>query len=324
MVSVGIINMKERNMKRMNQINKIIRVCFIMITIVMASCDTQQLTTPVATQIYTTQFENFNSVIDHVGYVTFREDYYLSFPTSGRIIEMNVQEGDAIVSGDVIASLDATSFHADIARAEADLALAQANLDKSQAGPHPALIEEAESEVDLAAAVRPVGMAQATAQAINVEVAQARLDYLQALPLPEDVALAQAEVDRREKDLEAAWARLSQTILVSPIDGTILDVLVQMHGYANTGQPVVRLSNLEILRIEFVVDDLEVAGINLGDEAVITFDALPGIETTGEVVIIRPESWDNLSGKYIVTLSLSDQPETILLGMRANVRFLEE
>ena len=136
-----------------------------------------------------------------------------------------------------------------------------------------------------------------------------------------DGALAEAEVDRREVALEVANLRLNQTVLTAPIDGTILQVYIKKFEYAGTGSPVVRLSDLDDLQIEFVADDLEIAGIKVGDKAVITFDVLPDVELTGEVIYIQPENLDRMSGNFIVTLGLSEIPETISLGMSANVLF---
>ncbi len=300
----------------------------ILITFISISCDFQEptpiVTNEVLTEIVPEQSWSLAPTIEFIGYVVPANDYYLSFPTSGQIYELNVQEGDAVQAGDLIAMLDATAIRSDIANAEADLALAKANLEKTKVGTHPALIVEAESRVELAVADRPVGMAQATAQVANVKAAEARLEYLKALPFPEDVAYAEAEVNRREVALEAARLRLNQTFLVAPIDGTILQVYIKKYEYAETGRPVVRLSNLDILQLEIMVDDIEIGYIKLGDKASITFDVLPDIEITGEVIFIQPENLDRMSGDFIVTLSLPDQPEEISLGMSANVRFYEK
>jgi HlyD family secretion protein len=300
----------------------------ILITLISVACDLQQPTPIVAsedaTEIYPEISWNFGPVIEFVGYVVPANDYYLSFPTSGQIFELNVQAGDVVQAGDQIAILDATIIKSDIARAEADLALAKAELELSKLGSHPALIEEAESKVELAEAVRPVGVAQETAQIANVKGAQARLEYLKTFPIPEDVILSEAEVNRREVALETARLRLNQTYLVAPIDGTILQVYIKKYEYAGIGRPVLRLSNLEILQLEIVVDDLEIGNIKLGDQATITFDVLPDVELTGDVISIQPENLDRMSGNFIVTLSLPDHPESISLGMSANIGFDEK
>jgi HlyD family secretion protein len=307
---------------KLNKINFLVILSFI--TILFVSCNSVQPTTIVSPDVYPEQTWDFYPVMEFVGFVVPANDYYLSFPTSGQIYELNVQEGDIVQAGDPIARLDPTEIHSEITRAEADLTLAIAELEKSKVGSHPALIEEAESKVELAEAERPVGMAQATAQVANIKGAQARLEYLKALPFPEDILLAEAEVNRREVDLEATRLRLNQTFLAAPIDGTILQVYIKKSEFAGIGRPVVRLSNLEILQVEVVVDDYEIGNIKLGDNAAITFDVLPDIKITGEVIFIQPENLDRMSGNFIVTLNMPDQPESVSMGMSANVRFLEK
>jgi len=307
----------------MKHTSKVLWAVLIIVGLFSVSCGVLEQNELNASETYSDQRRDLRPILNLVGFVIPSSDFYLSFPIAGQITDLYVKEGDIVHSGDLIGKLDPSTIKSEIAKAEADLAIAQANLEKSKAGTHPALIEEAESQVDAISAENPVGKAQATAQAANVKAAQARLDYLKALPLPEDVALAEAEVNQRQIALETARLRLNQTLLVAPMDGTILEVYIQKFEYAGSGQPVVRLSNLDILQIETVIEDLEIGYINLGDKATITFDALPDVQTSGEVILIQPENLDTMSGKYIVTLSLAEQPDSILWGMSANVRFTE-
>lgn len=287
-------------------------------------CNVQEPILIEKNEVSSEPYWDFYPNMEFVGYVVPTNDYYLSFPTSGQIFELNAQEGDVVSAGELIAVLDSTAIRADIARAEVDLELAKAELEKSKLGSHPALIEEAESIVELAEAEAPIGIAQAAAQVANIKGAKARLEYLKALPLPEDVALAEVEVNRQEVALEDANLRLNQTVLIAPIDGTILQIYIKKFEYAGTGSPVVRLSDLDDLQVEFIADNLEIGGIKVGDKALITFDVLPGVEIVGEVIYIQPENLDRMSGNFIVTLGLTETPETISLGMSANIVFQED
>jgi multidrug resistance efflux pump len=231
--------------------------------------------------------------------------------------------GDIVQSGDLIAVLDSTTIQSEIAKAEADLELAKAELEKSKLGSHPALIKEAESKVELARAERPIGVEEESAKIANVNSALARLEYLKSLPIPEDIKLAEAEVDRREVALEAARLSLNQTFLISPIEGNVVKIFIKEYEYAGIGEPIVRISNLKNLQVDVVVDSFEIGNIKLGDNATIRFDVIPNLEILGEVIFIKPEDLDRMSGNFIVTLSLPDQPEEISLGMMAYVNFSE-
>jgi HlyD family secretion protein len=116
----------------------------------------------------------------------------------GRIERVMVKEGDRVKPGDVLVTLEAGDWPAQLAQAEAQLAMAQATLDKLQAGARPEEIAAAKARADTAQAM----LAETTAGARSEEVAAA-----QARLAAQDVALARAKKDaERLHKLAAAGA----------------------------------------------------------------------------------------------------------------------
>jgi multidrug resistance efflux pump len=245
--------------------------------------------------------------------------YRLSFSTSGTISELNVELGDRVKKGDILAKMEDSRFTSEIRDAEADLSLAQANLNKILAGAHPSLITQAASEVTGASAARPLSAAQATQQAAQVASAQAQLEYLLAQPLPEDKMVAQAQVEQVRVNLENARDRLEMTILYAPIDGTIMEILVRENEYSGIGQPVMVLANLEDLIVEFEMSDTQISSIQIGDQARLTFDALPNVEVFGTVTHIQPMDPEVSLGNFTIEIQLTDPPENVQSGMVAKI-----
>lgn len=151
--------------------------------------------------------------------------------------------------------------------------------------------------------------------------AEVRLEYLLDLPRPEDVAIAQAEVEQAQKNLDAAKAQLKLTSLIAPTDGTVIRVLLKTHEYAKDGQVVVQMSDLKNLGVETEMYDFEIADINEGDNANIKFDALPGTEVVGIVNTILPDETEEQGGKYNVTIRIVEIPKGLRWGMTANIFF---
>ncbi|MBP7688087.1 MAG: HlyD family efflux transporter periplasmic adaptor subunit [Thermoflexales bacterium] len=83
----------------------------------------------------------------------------LSFALPGQVIEVRVDVGATVKSGDVIARLDTAVLDAEVAKAQAGLAVAQAALARIKAGPRAEQVAEAQSQ--LAAAQSGVGQAAA-------------------------------------------------------------------------------------------------------------------------------------------------------------------
>ncbi len=77
------------------------------------------------------------AIITAQGTVLPSENPDLSFETSGRVAAVNVQVGDTVAKGEVLATLDTAALSAARDQAQANLHLAQAKLDALKAGPRP-------------------------------------------------------------------------------------------------------------------------------------------------------------------------------------------
>jgi HlyD family secretion protein len=190
----------------------------------------------------------------------------LSFRLPGRIAEMRLEEGDAVVKGQTLAILDKTPLANQLDLAKAQAAQSAANLAKMQAGSRPgeiaqarALVEERRLTLTNAALVlerqqelikknSPPQLAVDNAIAAKGE-AEARLSSAQkALDLAlegyraEDVAIARAAFAIAEAQQKSAEIALSDTELLAPADGVIRARAVEPGAFAATGATVYTLS----------------------------------------------------------------------------------
>lgn len=165
------------------------------------------------------------------GYIVARTRAALSADTPGRIVEMNVSEGQAVPEGFVVARLYSDEVEALFRRAEADLELVSRSVASARAAREAAAgaVEEARIRVlgaradleDLAAGLRLGELELARAITLRdegigsrerVEAAEANRDRLAARGASLEAALAGAEQALRSRGLElaAADARVSE------------------------------------------------------------------------------------------------------------------
>ena len=71
---------------------------------------------------------DINKVITTTGTVNFPHTIPLTFPTTGRIVELNIQPGDSVKAGQVIARIDDTKLKTAVLQQEANLTSAQSKL----------------------------------------------------------------------------------------------------------------------------------------------------------------------------------------------------
>ena len=188
---------------------------------------------------------------------------------------------------------------------ELQRAAAQSALDELLRGPTPNQLRVADARIALANA--------------EVDAAQARLNLLQAGPLAQDVAVAQAKVDQAKADEAAVQVQIDQTKLVAPFDGIIANIAVDVNQFVGPGQPIVQLADPGSLRIETTdLDEKDVARLSVGDQASVTFDALPDTSVTGTITRLAPKAKEGTGVNFTAVIELDQIPEAMQWGMTAN------
>ncbi len=216
----------------------------------------------------------------------------LSFKVAGTVKKVDVNVGDTVNKGDVIATLDDQDYLLQLQEAEA-------------------------------------GLEQARAQALNAKSNYARVRGLyenrnvSRSDLDSSRAAFQsvnASVRSIEKRLELARSRLSYTKLTAPFSGAISAVVVEENENVNAGMPVVVLTGRSKPEVEVDVPEILISEIKKGDAVFVTFDALRDKRIFGIVseVGIAPSPY---STTYPVTVTLKNAGTKFRSGMTGEVLF---
>jgi RND family efflux transporter MFP subunit len=134
---------------------------------------------------------------------------------------------------------------------------------------------------------------------------------------------ANLNLQKAEQTLEKTKESLIKTELLAPFDGIIEDINLKEDDsigqrFSATGQPmesyIIRLVNTKDWRMTGVVDEVDIFKVKVGQEAIITVDALPGEELKGMVTFVSPFG-SRTTGvvEFPVTISM-DPTETELKG----------
>ena len=293
----------------------------LILTLLISACSSDQPANPIDSGENVDPTWQFQQQLRAAGKVILSHPIELSFPISGQIEELKVDQGDIVSVGDILVLMDTSLIQKEVAQRESDLAVAKANLARVLVGPSQAEIVQAESDLIAAESTRPLTAPQRTMQAADIAYAQAYLEYLNTLPIQEDINLAQAGIDSAERDIEAALARMEKATLKSPINGDIIEILVNTFEFAGTGQTIIILSDLNELSVVLWMDEIDAARISLGDNATVSFEALPRITVLGIVTKISPNSDVTDPRDFNVELKLLEIPKDLRWGMSAEATF---
>lgn len=162
--------------------------------------------------------------------------------------------------------------------------------------------------------------AQVQAALAAVETAKAQLAKLQ--PSADDRAVLEAglKVARAGRDLAAG--QLKTAALTAPFAGTVMRLDLDPGEYAAPGAPVLLLADTSAWQVE-TTDLTELNVIQVGEGAAVrlTFEAIPGLELSGHVSMIKPYG-ESRQGDivYPVSVTLDRQDPRLRWNMTVKVR----
>jgi multidrug efflux pump subunit AcrA (membrane-fusion protein) len=205
-----------------------------------------------------------------------------------------------------------------------DLALAQAEVDLAESK-----LADAQRQFDeLVEGIDPDALALAQA---SLKTAEANLVFAKANPSPEQLAVAQAQVEVARSAVEVIQAQIAKLVITSPMDGVLLTRSVEPGEVAVSGAPLVTLVRLDDLTITVYVPEDRYGTIRLGQSAVVSADSFPGEAFQATVVRIAdqaeftPRNVQTEEGRrttvFAVDLSVANPEGKLKPGMPADVTF---
>jgi HlyD family secretion protein len=224
---------------------------------------------------------------------------------------------DALLEGATAADIDAARAGVVQARAQLDALKAEAraaDLAAAQAG-----IDQAQAQLDaITAPARNSDIAAAQAEILR---AQAQLNLVEAGARAETIAAVEADLAAAEAALKQSQVALADTLLTAPFAGTVASLDTKLGEQVAPGAPVVWLADLSQWQVE--TDDLtelSVVDVEVGAPALISVDAIPGLELPGEVVRVGAIAENKLGDTtYTVIVVPDEHDDRIRWGMTAMV-----
>jgi HlyD family secretion protein len=197
---------------------------------------------------------------------------------SGEIVELNVQEGDSVRRGQVLARIYADIYSSQRDEASARVAQSQATVANSAAGLD-AL--KAQLELDKQTYNRNKQLfdekviSQAEFEQIESRYRSSQAQYNAAL---QNIRSLQAGVQSAQTQLGAANKNLGRTTLTAPMNGVISMLTVKkgerVVGTAQmAGTEMMRVADLSMMEVRVDVGENDVVKVSIGDSADVEVDA---------------------------------------------------
>jgi HlyD family secretion protein len=264
--------------------------------------------------------QDLTSLVTASGEIKPRNYVNIGANVMGRIVDINVKEGDRVRRDQVLARLESV-------QAQADVQAQQASLNSS-------LADASAAESGLKASDENMRTTVASLDRARADLERARLDYDRAKQLWDTKLIARQEFDskkaafdsanaslreaearvaqmkaqreqtaaqlsgsqRRVAQVRATLSRFSDVLqkhnAVSPIDGIVTNLPVRVGetvvpGVQNSSASLIMtIADMSIITAEVKVDETDIVNVKLDQQADITIDAIPNRTFKGHVIEI--------------------------------------
>jgi RND family efflux transporter MFP subunit len=257
------------------------------------------------------------AVLNATGYVTARRRATVSSKITGKVVQVNVEEGMAVREGQVLARLDDETQRAAVALAEAQAEAARRAVNESEVR-----LVEARLTLERVSKLAKVGYSTAA----EVDAARASADSLEAR-----IRAAREQVRVAERQIALERTNLDSTVIRAPFDGVAISKDAQPGemvspvsaggGFTRTG--ICTLVDMRSLEIEVDVNESYINRVRPDQPVTAVLDAYPEFQIPARVITTIPAA-DRQKATVLVRIAFMQLDPRILPDMGVKVTFLRE
>jgi RND family efflux transporter MFP subunit len=192
----------------------------------------------------------------------------------GRIVKINVDTGQSVARGALIAIIEDDEIAQQVERSKAAIAVVEATIAQREAE-----LNNARVELDRRRELVEAGLLSRTeldTLDTRFRVTQSQLEFSRA-------QRRQTEAEQRELAI-----RQGQTRVTSPINGIIAKRHVDIGAMVSSTTPIVTVVSINPMVIDAKASERDIARIQRGAPVIVTVDSLPGQKFAGRVMRIAP------------------------------------
>lgn len=257
------------------------------------------------------------------GTVESDERVAVAFTAPGRITSLNVDEGDRVSAGQLLATLDVEEAERQVVVARASESHASLSIERGHAD-----VSRAEVALDAAAKELARTSALVASGAVSVAALDAAVEHhgraeaeLRVAAALLKQASAGTEVARAARRREAR--RVDDGRVVSPFDGVVLSRLHAVGDVVSPGTTVLVIASTEKVLVRAWIDETALPSLREDGEAAVFVRSEPSRSLRGRVDRIGLEA-DRQTHEVLVDVELLERPTRLAFGQRADVALLLE
>ncbi len=266
---------------------------------------------------------------------------------SGTIRRIMVDYNSPVKKGEVLLKLDQELFRAQVNQARANLENAQSKLTEMESNRGmtksgvQTSIDQAKATLDKTSADlrrdeiliktgsvshSDLDAAREAYQNAGAQYADAKANTDKNLVLGAQIAEARAQVSQAKASLDTAETNLSKTVIISPMDGVVIDKQVEVGQTvaASFATPnLLTIGDLSVMQVAISIDEADVGRTKVGQKVRFTVDAFPNVVFKGTLsqIYYSPVTVSNVV-TYTGIVEVKNRGGLLRPGMTANITII--
>jgi HlyD family secretion protein len=242
---------------------------------------------------------------------------------SGEVVELNVEEGDSVKRGQVLARIYADIYALQRDEAASRVNQSQATVNNSSAALDAlsATLEQAQQNYDRNKKLYDDKIiSKSELEAFETSLRSAKANYNAA---QQNIKALEAGVQSAQTGLSSANKNLGRTTLVAPMNGVISSLSVKkgerVAGNSfNIGTEMMRVADMQVLELRVNVGENDIVKVNIGDSADIEVDAYNNRKFKGIVTKIASSTSSTSSSGNSLTSQVTNDVTNYEVRIRLN------
>lgn len=261
--------------------------------------------------------EPASSILDASGYVVARRQATVASKVTGKLMELDIEEGDHVKAGQIIAKLDDSNARAFLNQSSAQVGYVKSAL--------------AQTNVNLANAVRDYNRQKSLLEGHFVSQAAVDNSHTTVEALRAELATQKSNVLVAQSALQSSARNLDDTIIRAPFAGVVTVKAAQPGeivspgsaggGFTRTG--IGTIVDMDSLEVQVDVNENFINRVQALQGATAKLNAYPEWQIPAHVIAVIPTA-DRSKGTVTVRIALDQKDSRILPEMGVRVAFLSD
>jgi RND family efflux transporter MFP subunit len=254
-----------------------------------------------------------STLLDASGYVVAQREATVSAKVTGKVAQVMIEEGQHVVAGQVIATIDNSNAKAALDQAIAQAAAVQATVRVAEAS-----LEGPQSQYNRSKSASPGILSAQSIQNDKTSFDTAR----------ENLELARRQAAAAQSTVEVYQRSEDDTVVRAPFAGVVTataaqpgEIVAPVAGGGFTRTGICTIVDMDSLEVDVDVAESFISRVTPGMSAIVKLDAYPDWEIPAQVITVIPTA-DRSKGTVTVRVGFKVKDSRIIPEMGAHVAFL--